>query len=529
VPPLFVARRQSDLLIVGSGIAGLFVALRAQEEGRRPLVLTKSLLTESNTRYAQGGIAAAVGPGDSPGEHYRDTVRAGAGLVDPAAARALTTEAPLRIADLVRWGVPFDTSEGSLSLGWEAAHSRPRVLHAGGDATGLHIEETLQRRAVARGIEVHEHAQLLDLRPSGPKGVTLRVRRPGGEETLSAPAVVLATGGAGHLYSESSNPAGATGEGVAIAARAGALVRDMEFIQFHPTTFHREGAPRFLVTEAVRGEGALLVSAEGERFMPRYHKAAEMAPRDVVSRAIAWELERSGEKCVYLDARRIPRERLLLRFPTVQHFLEGQGLDLSRDLIPVAPAAHYMVGGVATSLRGETSVRGLYACGEVASTGVHGANRLASNSLMEGLVFGERIVQALKAGSPWQGVPRSTRAIEVLRRSSAAAPVPGGGPLTRNGLGKLLWSHVGIVRHRPRLVEAVGRLSHDWALAEESRELSREGAGLSDLLLTGLLISRGALEREESRGGHFRVDFPRARSSWRVHLDQHVALPERSR
>lgn len=517
-----MAKKDVDLLIVGSGIAGLYVALRAHEEGRRPLVLTKSALMESNTRYAQGGIAAAIGPGDSPKEHYRDTMRAGAGLVDPPAARALTEEAPHRIADLVRWGVPFDTVDGQIVLGREAAHAHPRILHAGGDATGLHIEETLQRQAVSTGIEVREHCQLLSIAPADHRGLELLVRSPAGEERLSAPAVVLATGGAGHLYSESSNPATATGEGVAIAARSGALIRDMEFIQFHPTTFHKEGAPRFLITEALRGEGAHLVDAAGERFMPRYDPAGELAPRDVVSRAIALELERSGEKCVFLDARHIPRARLLLRFPTVGHFLQGQGLDLARDLVPVAPAAHFMGGGVATNLRGETTVRGLYACGEVASTGVHGANRLASNSLLEGLVFGERIVRSMGDLLPWQGLPPPTREILVRPPSGPVPPRWAGGGLTRNGLGKLLWSHVGIVRHRARLEEAVERLSHDWARAEERRHDSHEGPGVSDLLLTGLLIARGALAREESRGGHYRVDFPRPRAAWRVHLGQRV-------
>ncbi|EQD59656.1 L-aspartate oxidase, partial [mine drainage metagenome] len=303
-----------DLYIVGSGIAGLYVALRAHEEGLHPIILTKSRLAESNTRYAQGGIAAAVGEGDSPHDHYLDTLRAGAGLVYPPAARALTEAAPQRIADLVRYGVPFDTLEGRLSLGQEAAHTRPRILHAGGDATGLHIEETLQRRVRELGLEVREHSLLHDLVPDGHGSlrVVLRTRR--GLEDLESRTVVLATGGAGHLYSQSSNPPIATGEGVAMAARAGALVQDMEFVQFHPTAFCREGAPHFLITEAVRGEGAYLLNAQGERFMPRYHRQAELAPRDVVSRAIAFELLQSRSPCVFLDARHIPRERLLLRF-----------------------------------------------------------------------------------------------------------------------------------------------------------------------------------------------------------------------
>ncbi|MDE1820307.1 MAG: L-aspartate oxidase [Euryarchaeota archaeon] len=520
-----MAKRGPDLIVVGSGIAGLYVALRAREEGLDPWVLTKSRLTESNTRHAQGGIAAAIGPGDSPKLHFQDTVKAGAGIVDREAAWALAQEAPQRIADLARWGVPFDTVEGSIALGREAAHSRDRILHAGGDATGLHIEETLQERATEAGIEVREHTHLLARTAPAKDGMTLLVRSPSGEEELRAPAAVLASGGAGHLYHESSNPAGATGEGVAIAARAGALVCDMEFIQFHPTVFFREGAPRFLLTEALRGEGAVLRNLAGERFMPRYHPSAELAPRDVVSRAIAFELERSGERSVLLDATAIPRQRLLQRFPTVGHFLERQGLDLSRDAIPVAPAAHFMVGGVATNLFGETSLRGLYACGEVASTGLHGANRLASNSLMEGIVFGERIVRALKVRTPWKGPVPPAR--EVLLRTVPRHDLPlvPGGPLTRNGLGKLLWEKVGILREPYRLHEAVARIGQDWSLAEHARqERTGEGPDISDLLLTGLLIARGALAREESRGGHYRTDFPRPRAAWRSHLGMRVRV-----
>ncbi len=524
-PPGPVGERTPDLVIVGSGIAGLYVALRAREEGLHPCVLTKSTLTESNTRYAQGGIAAAVGPGDSPRLHFQDTVRAGAGLVDRPAAWALAQEAPLRIADLARWGVPFDTADGKITLGREAAHSRDRILHAGGDATGLRIEETLQAQVVEQGIEVREHAHLLSIGPTPKEGVSVRVRTLKGDEELRSRTLVLATGGAGHLYHESSNPIIATGEGVAIAARAGALIRDMEFIQFHPTVFRRDGAPRFLISEAVRGEGAVLRDAQGERFMPRYHPEAELAPRDVVSRAIAFELERSGDRQVFLDATAIPRERLLSRFPTIGHFLRGQGLDLSKDLIPVAPMAHYMVGGVATNLSGETSVRGLYACGEVSSTGLHGANRLASNSLMEGLVFGERIVRALRGGARWAGVPSTEPEVQLRPVPKDVPPLLHGRQLTRNGLGKLLWEQVGIIRQPHRLHEAVARLTQDWSVAErESASAGRDGPAIADLLLTGLMIARGALAREESRGGHFRTDFPRPRAAWRAHLGLRVRL-----
>jgi L-aspartate oxidase len=507
-----------DVYIVGSGIAGLYVALRAHEEGLHPIIFTKSSLAESNTRYAQGGIAAAVGEGDSPHAHYLDTLKAGAGLVCPPAARALTEEAPQRIADLVRYGVPFDTVEGRLSLGREAAHSSARILHAGGDATGLHIEETLQRRVRDEGLEVRQHSLLHDLVADrrGALRISLRTRR--GLEELQSPTIVLATGGAGHLYFQSSNPSVATGEGVAVAARAGALVQDMEFVQFHPTAFCREGAPHFLITEAVRGEGAHLLNAQGERFMPRYHRQAELAPRDVVSRAIAFELRKSHSPCVFLDARHIPRERLLLRFPTVGHFLHTQGLDLSRELIPVSPVAHYMVGGVASNLWGQTTVRGLYTCGEVASTGLHGANRLASNSLMEGLVFGERIVRAILSHRRWEGPPRPGRTLTLRLPRSRNGPSPPENNLSRRAISSLLWTHVGILRERTGLADAVRRLEEGWAVARDAAGPQGIAPPTSDLLLTALFIARGALAREESRGGHFRQDFPRPRAAWKTHL-----------
>ncbi|MCI4354333.1 MAG: L-aspartate oxidase, partial [Thermoplasmata archaeon] len=439
-----VPRRQRSPLVVGSGIAGLYVALRCAEEGLRPILVTKSRLEESNTRYAQGGIAAAIGPGDSVALHLRDTVRAGDGLVDLHAARCLTGDAPARIADLARYGVPFDTVEGRISLGREGAHSRARIVHAGGDATGLRIEETLRERVVEAGVEARERRVLRRLTHQPRRGVVAEISSPSGGsiEEVSDRPIVLATGGAGSLFRESSTPAIATGEGVAIALRAGAMVRDMEFIQFHPTAFYRRGAPRFLISEALRGEGARLVNGAGRRFLPRYHPLAELAPRDVVSRAIASELRKSGAECVYLDATRLAADALYTRFPTICRFLLGHGVDPAHDPIPVAPVAHYMIGGVATDLAGRTTLPGLLACGEAASTGVHGANRLASNSLLEGVVFGERVVRQLLRPSrggpagdgPRLDLPRVTGDGHGLDRRISRA-VRG-----------LLWQQVGIVR-----------------------------------------------------------------------------------
>jgi L-aspartate oxidase len=502
-------------LIIGSGIAGLYVALRARELGLHPTIVTKSRLEESNTRYAQGGIAAALGPDDSPARHLADTVRAGAGLVDRAAARILTHEAPRRIADLVRYGVPFDTVDGRISLGREAAHSRARILHAGGDATGLSIEEALKRRVLDQGIEARERTILRALRPGGKQGpvAVLSAADGRGVEILQEGPVILATGGAGSLYRESSNPSIATGEGVAIAFRAGALLTDMEFIQFHPTVFAREGAPRFLITEALRGEGAVLRNAAGDRFLVRAHPDAELAPRDVVARAIRRELDRTGQPSVFLDATALPADRLYARFPTVTRFLATFGLDPARDMIPVAPMAHFMIGGVTTDVEGRTTIPALYACGEVASTGVHGANRLASNSLLEGLVFGERVARHLlhpAGGGP--EIPERTLEL-VVPAGKGSGENPSGIDRVRS----TLWDDVGIVRDAAGLRKAVATFEEIARTAEPSSVRELPGP-LANAALTASLIASAALRRNESRGAHFRSDHPRTLPSWHLHI-----------
>jgi L-aspartate oxidase len=505
------SRDRSEPLIIGGGIAGLFVALRCHELGLRPEIVTKSRLEESNTRYAQGGIAAAVGEDDSPERHFRDTVLAGDGLVDPRAARALTFEAPQRIADLVRYGVPFDTVEGRIALGREAAHSRPRILHAGGDATGYHIEEALRRRVLAEGIAVRELTFLgrLELGADGGLAADLVGAGDRAERIVGRP-IVLATGGAGGLYRHSSNPSIATGDGFAVAFRAGALLTNMEFIQFHPTAFARAGAPRFLITEALRGEGAVLRNEAGRRFLKGGRSPGELAPRDVLTRAIYRELERSGSRHVYLDATAIPRDRLYSRFPTICSFVAGYGLDLGRDRIPVAPAAHYTIGGVATDLEARTSLPGLLACGEVASTGVHGANRLASNSLLEGLVFGERAARQLLHPSP--GGPAQPRRLVAVPLEPGAGRDAGAADVER--VRDIMWERVGIMRtasglrRAERALERIGRRA-------EPRGSEPPGMG-ANAALTGRLIARAALAREESRGAHFRLDFPARRPGGRA-------------
>jgi L-aspartate oxidase len=511
-------------LIIGSGIAGLYVALRSRELGLHPTIVTKARLEESNTRYAQGGIAAAIGPDDSPAQHLEDTVTAGDELVDVAAARILTFEAPARVADLVRYGVPFDTVDGKIALGREAAHSRSRTLHAGGDATGLSIEEALKRRVLVAGIEARERTVLRALRPGTRDGPVAVLSNADGRdvEFSTAGPVVLATGGAGSLYRQSSNPSIATGEGVAIAFRGGALLTDMEFIQFHPTAFSREGAPRFLITEALRGEGAVLRNEAGERFMAPIHRDAELAPRDIVARAIDREIVNSGHSSVYLDATALPRDLLFARFPSICHFLATYGLDPSRDRIPVAPVAHYMIGGVTTDLDGRTSLHGLYAAGEVASTGVHGANRLAGNSLLEGLVFGERVARQLL--HPALGGPRAPpRTVEL------AVPTGGGRPEESEEFEEVrnaLWDDVGIVRSADGLDSALGRFERLNKALQPSRGNALPGP-VANAALTAMLIARAASIRIESRGAHYRSDWPKRRAGWRIHIGLRLQPPTR--
>src|SRR5450631_2375136 len=386
--------RETDFLIVGAGIAGLRAAIELAGTGR-VLVITKEELGESNTNYAQGGIAVALGGEEDVELHFEDTTRAGDGLVNEAAAAVLVEEGPLRVEELLQWGTHFDRLNGELVLTREGAHSRSRILHANGDATGAEIGRSLL--AHARGIPNITLAEWItceDLILDGDSvsGLSM-VTQKGEPQTVSARAILLVSGGAGQVYSDTTNPAVATGDGIAMAYRAGAELMDMEFYQFHPTAFAMEGAPRFLMSEALRGEGAWLVNVRGERFMKRYHPGLELAPRDVVARAMTRE---GLDGTVYLDMRAAgERTDLKARFPGISTFLAGYGLELGRDLIPVRPAAHYLMGGIRTDVHGRASLPGLYAAGEAACTGVHGANRLASNSLLEGLVFGALAAEAM--------------------------------------------------------------------------------------------------------------------------------------
>ncbi len=495
--------RQPDFIIVGAGVAGLRAAIGLAETGARVLVVTKEALAESNTHYAQGGIAVAISGEEDVALHLDDTVNAGDGLVNREAARVLVEEGPRRVDELLRWGTDFDREDGRLMLTREGAHSRNRILHAHGDATGAEIARSLLRHARAmQQIELREWTTTIDLvlRDGEVAGVTL-LDSEGHARHAGARAVLLASGGAGQVYSDTTNPAVATGDGIAMASRAGAEVADMEFYQFHPTALSLPGVPRFLLSEALRGEGAWLRNAKGERFMERYHALLELAPRDVVARAITREgIGVGGETLsVYLDMRHVTNIDPATRFPGISKFLATHGLDLRRDLIPVRPAAHYLMGGIRTDVNGRTSLPGLFAAGEAACTGVHGANRLASNSLLEGLVFGARAADAMegalhKPRSSELGTPRT----EFQTAESASLTA------LRRELQKTMWEEAGLLREAEGLQAAQRRLA---AIAIPDA-IHRQALELRNLHAVAELMVASALARQESRGAHYRNDFP---------------------
>ena len=513
-------------VVVGSGIAGLLTALHAVERRCRVTLVTKDVLEHANTRYAQGGIAGAMFDDDRAEDHARDTLVAGAGLGDPDAVRVLVEEGPARIRELIALGVAFDRDDtGGFVKGLEAAHSYPRILHAGGDATGTAIEKALVSRLRASEVTVIEHAFLADLVLGAGRvtGVELLVGetpdRAGHRVTIEADAVVLATGGAGELYAHSTNPVVATGDGIAAAIRAGADVRDLEFFQFHPTVLQGRddaGAPTargsFLVSEAVRGEGATLVDEHGRRFAFDAHPDGELAPRDVVARAIARQMEAQRARPVLLDATRLHSTDaatraafLARRFPTIDEAVRERGFDWAREPIPVTPAAHYLMGGISTDLFGRTTLPGLYAAGEVARTGVHGANRLASNSLLEGAVFGARAGDAIAAdaASGWQTSLAATASGPL---PPAAAPAQRAEPFSRRALQELMWEHAGLVRAEEGLGYAASVIAA-WRSTERTPRSERDLEDENLLLVAEHLVA-AARARPDSVGAHFRSDAP---------------------
>ncbi|MEU8878484.1 L-aspartate oxidase [Streptomyces hydrogenans] len=514
----------ADVVVVGSGVAGLTAALRCTAAGLRTVVVTKASLDEGSTRWAQGGIAAALGDGDTPGQHLDDTLVAGAGLCDEPAVRLLVTEGPDAVRRLMATGADFDrTEDGEIALTREGGHHRRRIAHAGGDATGAEISRALVEAIRERGVRTVENALVLDLLKDDrgrTAGVTLHVMGEGqhdGVGAVHAPAVVLATGGMGQVFSATTNPSVSTGDGVALALRAGAEVSDLEFVQFHPTVlFLGAGAEgqQPLVSEAVRGEGAHLVDADGVRFMLGQHELAELAPRDIVAKAITRRMQEQGTAHMYLDARHFGAEMWEHRFPTILAACRSHGIDPVTDPIPVAPAAHYASGGVRTDLRGRTTVPGLYACGEVACTGVHGANRLASNSLLEGLVFAERIAADIAEHGPHrEGARQEAAAPKVLTLLA---------PEVRREIQRIMTRDAGVLRSAASLTAASDALEALRQDAEEERKAAEPGVDsweTTNLLCVARVLAAAALAREETRGCHWREDRPdRDDERWRRHL-----------
>ncbi|WP_030785691.1 L-aspartate oxidase [Streptomyces sp. NRRL S-920] len=523
----------ADVVVVGSGVAGLTAALRCSAAGLKTVVVTKARLDDGSTRWAQGGIAAALGEGDTPEQHQDDTLVAGAGLCDEEAVRILVTEGPDAVRRLIETGATFDTGpKGTIELTREGGHHRRRIAHAGGDATGAEISRALVEAVRARGVPTVENALVLDLLTDADgrtAGVSLHVMGEGqhdGVGAVHAPAVVLATGGMGQVFSATTNPSVSTGDGVALALRAGAEVSDLEFVQFHPTVLFlgadAEGQQP-LVSEAVRGEGAHLVDADGVRFMAGQHELAELAPRDIVAKGIMRRMQEQGAEHMYLDARHFGAEMWEKRFPTILAACRAHGIDPVTEPIPVAPAAHYASGGVRTDPHGRTTVPGLYACGEVACTGVHGANRLASNSLLEGLVYAERIAADIASR-------HAENALHARVPHPVAQPEIPTHPLlppeARFAIQRVMTEGAGVLRSAASLTEAAARLARihaeaAGALAEDGKtaEPGVDTWETTNLLCVARVLVAAAQRREETRGCHWREDHAdRDDEAWRRHI-----------
>ena len=495
-----------DYLVIGAGVAGLRAAIELAEAGS-VLVIAKESLKESSSEYAQGGVAVALSDEDEVSLHERDTLKAGDGLCNPAAVRTLVEEGPAAIQQLIEWGAEFDRQGTKLAFTREGAHSRSRVLHAHGDSTGHEIARALYFKAASLpNIEFRSYSMCTELLAGdGVDGVELWDGASGSAIRVRARAVLLATGGLGNVFLNTTNPDVATGDGVALAWRAGAEISDMEFVQFHPTALHVEGAPRFLLSEALRGEGALLLNVRGERFMEGVHPLKELAPRDVVARAIVSEMNRTGADHVFLDLTHRGAAFVRQRFPRITETCLKYGIDLGTEKAPIAPAAHYAMGGVRTDLDGRSSVARLFAAGEAACTGVHGANRLASNSLLEGLVFGARAGRAMRESAAAGGAGASDAA-------PTAGDWPGG--LPRQEIQRIAWERCGIVRDGDGLRAACAALDRTESAAPT---FTPERAEARNMQQVALLIARAALAREESRGAHFRTDFPEKRGACGQH------------
>ena len=507
---------ETDFIVIGSGVAGLRASIALAESGARVTVLTKDKASESNTEYAQGGVAVVLSDDDNAELHEEDTLIAGAGLCDEEAVETLVTEGAKYIKQLIEWGTEFDRDGGKLVFTQEAAHSRRRILHAHGDSTGKEIVRALIARArqeksiVLMPFANTESLIMRDGRCVGVRFLDPILRAP---REIHAKAVILCTGGAGQLYLHTTNPSVATGDGMAMAYFAGAEMADMEFVQFHPTALSLENAPRFLLSEAMRGEGGVLRNKSGGRFMAHYDERLELAPRDIVSRSIVAEMRKTGTRYVYLDMTALSEDFLRERFPKIYETCKFYDLNIATDLLPVSPASHYCMGGVRTDLHGRTTVSGLYAAGEVACTGVHGANRLASNSLLEGLVFGARAGAAATADNLRFKIQDSR--LENLQTQSGILKLESGiSTAVRKRVKRVMWERVGILRDADSLKRALREF--------EQIEQSNLSASSRNFVTLAKLIATAALWREESRGGHFRTDFPDKVEKWRVHSVQKI-------
>lgn len=497
-------RISTDFVVVGAGVAGLRAAIELASAGR-VLVIAKDSLRESSSEYAQGGIAAALSDDDEVELHEQDTLIAGDGLCDVDAVRTLVEEAPAAIEQLIEWGTAFDREGSNLLFAREGAHSRNRVLHAQGDSTGREIVRTLRQHARSiEDIAFQSFAAVTDLLTQEGEvvGVSVLDEMTHSTVLIEARAVLLATGGLGRVFENTTNPDVATGDGVACAFRAGASISDIEFVQFHPTALFVESAPRFLLSEALRGEGAYLRNAGGERFMNRYHPLKELAPRDVVARSIVLELRSSGDTSAFLDMTHLPAGFLRERFPRIYGTCLSYGLDLEKRPAPVRPAAHYAMGGVQTDLFGRTTLPRLFAAGEVACTGVHGANRLASNSLLEGVVFGKRAGSAMRESGP-------------VIRAKGTPPAALFPAISERDLRAIAWNSCGVLRSGPELGAGLKRLESRF-LAPQTAP-GRSSFELRNMHQVAMLISQAALAREESRGGHYRTDFPAKSRAFEKH------------
>lgn len=503
----------ADALVIGSGVAGLQAAWYLARAGKHVLLAVRDTLLDSNTNNAQGGIAASFGADDNPELHLADTLVAGAGLSDRDISALVTEEGPRDVQVLWDNGAAFDTNaDGTLALGREGCHSRNRIVHANGDATGAEVARSLNALvAQEKLVEPMEHCYVVDLLVQDGRCYGAVALYNGKKIVLRAPAVVLATGGTGRLYSKTTNPEGATGSGMAMAWRAGAEVMDMEFVQFHPTALSLKGCPNFLISEAVRGAGGILRNLKGERFMPGYHPMKELAPRDVVARCIFKEMQAADSPFIYLDATGI--EDVAQKFPMIAATCREYGVDISKQPIPIAPAAHYMMGGVHTDEHGCTNIKGLYACGETAATGLQGANRLASNSLLEGLVFGRRAAQHIVA----EPAPAAPAGLYWQENSLLEEPQDDSDALITESQ-ELMTRYLGIRRDAAGIKKALAALDLLKRKRAGRAALTAEELDLRSRITVDELIARAALRREESRGGHFRTDFPESRAEWEHHV-----------